>query len=676
MSSDENVKLKHGEQSDDSLSECHGKSPSSKAARKTFSFRKGISRARISAVNENSPKYRLYRIFKSFRKKNKSDVSQNIKSRVDGSFHKPGLKSDKHNEQIYEGKIHKKRHKTKQNRDKLTASNSALKRAFSLRIKSRTDGYSEQIDISSLVKIVNFQQTRKRLATKQATDTVGASRENLNPELERMGALKQTGVEFSVPSPTCGDLYGSDEEGLAAFSFEEKYLLGHRFNETHVLDRKISLDTTESDSVKCLEDLSKQKNSGKFNAAEDIIHENKNELGDDHELHRNCETYSNLTFHLDVSDKTLHKGSSVVETNESLTSVLAGDNEIRTNKSASGGINDLPSFTKGLVSNNCDIVENFGNPWVLKSDCAAVEERTKSSGKDTGSPVSYESLGFSVNVPDRDKSLLSANSAKSTHGRVLKRSTSIESIDSFSSSIHSVKSEECFFSSDSEDDQADNISVSSSDSFTSAKDFADQTDLGSDVAGKIKRASSLDHLDKASPPIHVGVKLTGKFNALDTTPIAKSTVTHTYSVDDVHRIIQRPSSLSFSKGYSLDSASKTDKTPKSEKKKVNKRRSLDSSFKTPEMKSDFKAELEQQTLKPASSDSGLSSGVLSPVQENGDVKLRSQSNIDSYSDKMYYTLPNPRKTKSYPPRLPPRKNPLGLEVYRKCCQKKLSHSRG
>ena len=676
--SDDNGKLKHHKQPDDGPSECHDKAPR-KTVTKSFSFRKGISRANVydTAVNENASKRRHYRIFKCFRKNDKSELKQNIRRREDGSFQTPGIKSDRQNGQSAPrakayGKVHKIKRIPKHHKQKLETSaakdskQSTLQRVFSLRIKSRTDSQCEKIDISSLVKVVNFNKnTGKRLATRQATMTVKelgniSSGKSLPPDLDKKNAFKNTGLEFTVLSPTCGDLYGSDEEGLTAFSFKDKRLSTHKFNETSVLDRKITLDATENDGVKSVDDGSKHNNSGTSRAADDDnTHKRNNEL-DSHapEVQENCETYSNLTFHLDDSEKSLITGSSVVETIKPSTSVPASGYDTGTDKAAPDAISDLLSFKKRLDSNDCDItVENFGNPWVLKSECAAVKERTNCSGINTDDPVSYESLGFSVNTIGGESSLLSPNSARKAHGRILKRSTSVESIDSFSSSIQSVKSEECLFSSDSEEDQADVVSISSSDSFISAKDYTDQTDLGSELAEKIKRASSLDHLDKKSPPVYDNLKQTGIFDALDTTPVAKTDVKHTYSVDDVHRIIQRPSSLSFPKGYSLDSASKTDKTPKSEKKKVSKRRSLDSSFKTPEMKSEFKAELEKQKLKPASSDSGLSS-ILSPVQENADVKLRSNSNIDS--DKMYYTLPNPIKTKSYPPLLPPKRKPTRI----------------
>ena len=653
VSSDDNRKLKQSEQSDENPSEYHDKARR-KTVTKTLSFRKGISRTGVynADVNQNSPNHRHFRIFKSFRKKDKPKLNQSVENGEDGSFETLGLKSNRlggrsgFGTKTY-GKVIKTKHMPKFHKEKLETcaakdkKQSTLQRVFSFRVKSRTDSHTEKVDISSLVKMVNFNKTGKRLASRQpavTTDEDGkiSTGGSLLPDLDNV--LKQTALKSCVLSPTCGDLYGSDEDGLAAFSFGDKQLSEQRFNETHVLDRKISLDTVEIDRSKNLEDS--------FN-----IHENSDLDKYAPKGQNGYEVYSNLTFHLNDCAKP-DKSSLAVETDKPKTPVLACE-EIQTNNSAPSAINKLPSFKKSLDSNNCDItVENFGNPWVLKSDCAT----------DSGSPISYKSLGFSVNNEGKEISFLSPNSPRKAHGRTLKRSTSVDSIDSFSSSIHSVKSEECLFSSDSEEDQADAVSISSSDSFTSAKDYTEnyQTDLGSDLAEKLKRASSLDHLDKTPSPISDNVKHTKIFDALDNTPITKPDVKHTLSVDDVHRIIQRPTSLSFSKGYSLDSASKTDKTPKSEKKKVNKRRSLDSTFKTPEIKADFKAELDKQTLKPASSDSGLSSSILSPVQENGDVKLRSKSDIDSYNDKMYFTLPNPKKHKSYPPLLPPKRKPTRI----------------
>ena len=598
-------------------------------------FHKRFSQTRI----KNSLKNRSWnaRLFKHVQKKKIPTIveEEDIQNKIDKQLFRIGLKSRRLNllgklsKRQYKASNLKKKTKTLPSEETKTAQ--SLQRAFSLRLKSRTESRTEKIDISSLVKIVHFERAGMRLASdclsdSHKFDTVSmettSEYDAQRPKLQRTCSLKQPYLEPNFMSPTCGDIYGVDEEGNLSFNHESDNIL-KTINNTTDINREVTSATLENDNI---------------DTVSTAIHADGNTYKriKDNELTENCETYSNITFHLSEKAKPYNgeKSLSTMESSDNFKEENAAFDKV-----------DISSFKKRLSSDNCDIViETLEDPWVLKSDFEETDKLTNNLNRlfsEDSSPV-YESLGFSVKSSNIENSLLSPNSAKRKQVRNLKRSASIESLDSFNSSIHSVNSEECLFSSDSEGEiEDDQASVSSSDSFASAKDYTEEKDIE-----KMKRSSSLDSINTASSPVGGEVKPLETFNALDSMPVAKP-LKSTYSVDDVHRIIQRPRTLSI-KGYSLDSAPKSDK-----KKEKNKRRSLDSSFKTAEIKSDFKNDLERHKQKSASSDSGLSS-VLSPVLETGDVKLHSLGNFDASSDKMYYTLPNPRK-KSFPPPFPKKK---------------------
>ena len=599
-------------------------------------FHKNVSKTGL--VFQNSFRHRRSRIFKHVRKKKRSDVQ--IIGDDSGDFcyisgKEPFVcesvaSGELKNRKNYKMEAESQRHSSRKKR-----TFSALKRAVSLRLKSRKDSQSEKVDLSSLVKLVDLNSGTK-VTSNDATEVsesirisgvkTKSSNNNNNQKSERTRNVKENNNESNILSPTCGDMYGTDEDESLNCSFQNNAI-----SERITKKNKEKLVSSEYGSVSHI----------KTADIHECISDNSSEQ---------CEVYSNLTFHLTQDSKSHDQENSVLSSHSSL-DISDDTKKINTE--------EIPLFKSRLGNSSCNIViEDFENPWVLQSKFEVHDKKISDFNRSLSNDgsVVYESLGFSVNNLELENSLLSPKSARKKNIKPLRRSKSIESLDSFNSSIHSLNSEECFFSSDSDADvQADEISLSSSNSFVSAKDYNEQNDLGDGLIEKLMRSSSLDSLNKSLSADDMKVKPADSFDALDnTTPVANS-MKHTYSVDDVHRIIQRPSSLSFVKGFSLDSASKSDKTPKSEKKKEkNKRRSLDSSFKTVEIKSDFKAELEKQNLKSASSDSGLSS-VLSPVQENGDVKLRSNNKMDASGDKMYYTLPNPRKIKSFPPLLSKKK---------------------
>ena len=589
------------------------------------------------------------RLFKHLQKETQTFTEEEKEIEIDKKLLKVGLRSQRSKDSR---RVTKRSCQTATLKKKIRYSSltehrkaSTLQRVFSLRLKPRTDSKTEKIDISSLVRMVHFDNAESRLISddmvhlhklKHETDILGAR--NKRSKLQRMHNLKSSFLEASFLSPTCGDMYGVDEDGSLSSSHDNDKI----FKAVHVTKDRVSKVVTAESS----ENSELVNNEPESEQCEGIMHrgtdvnassENKNNT-----LLAPQETYSNLTFHLSESEKSNRIKGSIFDT-QSFHNVKQ-ENVVYDNNGA------LP-LKKRLSSNNCDIIiDTFEDPWVLKSDFEKSNKLAHSlnvSSKDN-TPM-YESIGFSVNTPGTDNSLLSPKTAKRKPATGLKRTSSIGSLDSFNSSIHSVNSEECMFSSDSEveiDD--DQVSVSSTDSFASAKDYIDEKDEKNDIIEKIRRSSSLDSIPNVSSTVDGEEKPLEGFTALDSMPIA-TPLKSTFSVDDVHRIIQRPRTLSVNKGYSLESTPKSDR-----KKEKNKRRSLDSSFKTVEIQSDFRTELEKHKQKSASSDSGLSN-VLSPVLETGDVQLRNHDDFDTSVDKMYYTLPNPRKVKSFPPPLPKRK---------------------
>ena len=506
-------------------------------------------------------------------------------------------------------------------------------------LKSRLTSLSEEVDFRDLIKPVAFHtqmikvpknkvEIHTELPSEITEENIDKNR--AHDRMNGSGVLyKDNGVvaiadcttdSQNIVSPTCADIYGQDEGLDLSFS------LSH--------DRMVSASDQEVNS--CLEtSKGSESEAGTLKRNNDYTCTDNLQFGI---MDRKNNTKINQDTHVNRSDQKCERINSNNVPGAKEDKIVYDFTDILKKKKSLQSRNTITQNDEMFVG-----YDEVDNPWVLRTDILKVSQKKQEPNLKSINFVSEysvdDSIGFGVNQwnqSDGKPTESYCNMHKAGSGQLsrLVRSDSVESVNSFSSSIHSAHSEDLFFSASEPEMEPDQISISSTESMTGNKPKCEL---------KIE-----ENNDENCSHVHE------EGNALKTTNSKYETELSTNDFDKVENSsVPTPRKISsYLTGLKYFSFESADKNKASKHEKLKQRRSLDSNLKIQQMSLDlnmnespaFKSKLTSST------DSGLNS-TLSPVQEkhNKPLKTNRRRTVDVTDDQdhgRFYTLPVRRKVKS------------------------------
>ncbi|WAQ93674.1 RPGF4-like protein [Mya arenaria] len=490
-------------------------------------------------------------------------------------------------------------------------------------------------DFSSLIKTVNFKPKsgRKLHVIKEIEDIDKEHIENDFSVFQKTFEFKVPGrvsenpkrvvpeiVDLGITSPTCADMYGHDEIDNVVFTFHGD--LGQSYGKSVAKGLKSDRGKRDTKSSQSKHDKTRTETS-----------KNKHEV-----KNGNGETNIISGFEkVDEPKKTVTKTMSLVNMKK------------YTDKPKLERMSSLRTKITEMKESKAEC-EHLENPWVLRTDLKDTENvniqdqnrfcSVEIVNKPLGSFLTLESrislessLGFDVNQINNDKDNVETSEHDLKNAAIveelttkairvkpeLKRSDSVNSLDSFGSSVHSVHSNELFFSDSEAEHDLEQLHDKSSDTEEPKKQIIPYS-----------LAESLSEANVTQRHNHKRVKSKSVEEKIN--EIAK----HVFQFIEGKETIDDNGKVVLNKSKSVEDSNHA---KKKKPKHNHNRRSLDSSLSSKVDQND--------TEKRRSMLTSSTELLLSPVLEaEGRVTQRVENGNKDHDPTRFYTMPNPKRRKT------------------------------